>query len=159
MTSPVSKEQWAEARRLSPTRSSNQMAPARRVLLALFSSEPSRFSKARARAVREEVATDWADLGLRRLCRFLRAARSRAAGGMDIHVYLLLSQEMTRVHRRLRHVGPRFSRPRCRWRSSFSTTATRKASAIQAFRIKFSSGFEIVGLSSAPRTLRGKKAW
>jgi phage FluMu gp28-like protein len=29
--------------------------------------------------------------------------------------------------------------------------------AIQAFRIKFASGFEVVGLSSAPRSLRGKQ--
>jgi phage FluMu gp28-like protein len=91
----------------------------------------------------------------------LRAGRSKEAGGMDA-MYISYSQEMTRE----------FIDACAMWARVFAKTAfdtqeflfddTLKDSPgetrqIQAFRIRFASGFEIVALSSAPRTLRGKQ--
>ncbi|NIX75397.1 terminase large subunit domain-containing protein [Microvirga terricola] len=93
----------------------------------------------------------------------LRAARSRSAGGMD-GMYISYSQEMTRE----------FIDAAAMWAKAFALAAgemdtfifddadpdnpadTRQ---IQAFRIRFASGFEIVALSSAPRSLRGKQGF
>ncbi len=59
----------------------------------------------------------------------------------------------------MRHVGEGvLQAPRSKWKSSSSTMATTRGQrSIQAFRIRFASGFEIIGLSSAPRSLRGKQ--
>lgn len=91
----------------------------------------------------------------------LRAAREKSAGGMDA-MYISYSREMTLE----------FVDACAMWARAFALAAgavgeflfddanpddpadTRK---IQAFRIRFTSGFEIVALSSAPRTLRGKQ--
>lgn len=88
----------------------------------------------------------------------LRASRAREAGGMDA-MYISYSQEMTRE----------FIDACAMWARAFSLVALDTQEflfddsdkdgdrAIQAFRIRFASGFEIVALSSAPRTLRGKQ--
>lgn len=88
----------------------------------------------------------------------LRAARAREAGGMDV-MYISYSQEMTRE----------FIDACAMWARAFASAAFEMEEylfddsdnegerSIQAFRIKFASGFEIVGLSSAPRSLRGKQ--
>lgn len=88
----------------------------------------------------------------------LRAGRERAAGGMDV-MYISYSQEMTRE----------FIDACAMWARAFSTAAMEAEDflfadgdetgdrSIQAFRIRFASGFEIIALSSAPRTLRGKQ--
>jgi phage FluMu gp28-like protein len=88
----------------------------------------------------------------------LRAARAKSAGGMDV-MYISYSQEMTRE----------FIDACAMWARAFSMAAIELDEflfddsdkdgerSIQAFRIKFASGFEIVGLSSAPRSLRGKQ--
>jgi len=91
----------------------------------------------------------------------LRAARGRAAGGMDA-MYISYSQEMTRE----------FIDACAMWARAYAVAAvgmdeflfddTDPSSPevtrhIQAFRIRFASGFEILALSSAPRTLRGKQ--
>lgn len=88
----------------------------------------------------------------------LRAGRAKAAGGMDV-MYISYSQDMTRE----------FIDACGMWARAFSTAAIQMdeflfddsddegVRAIQAFRIRFASGFEIVGLSSAPRSLRGKQ--
>ncbi len=88
----------------------------------------------------------------------LRAGRAKEAGGMDV-MYISYSQEMTRE----------FIDACAMWARAFSKagfavdeflfddsdkTGDR---SIQAFRIRFASGFEILALSSAPRTLRGKQ--
>ncbi|MEA3533714.1 hypothetical protein [Rhizobium sp. CC-YZS058] len=156
MTSPVSKEQWAEARRLSTDAVINQIG-ARKALLPyqqrtislLEGSCPVLFVEKSRR-----IGLTWACAAYA----VLRAARSRAAGGMDF-MYISYSQEMTRE----------FIDACAMWARAFSQAALSMEEflfddsdaegerAIQAFRIKFSSGFEIVGLSSAPRTLRGKQ--
>lgn len=91
----------------------------------------------------------------------LRAARSKAAGGMD-GMYISYSQEMTRE----------FVDACAMWAKAFSIAAMEAdeflfedasptdptdTRQIQAFRIRFASGFEVIALSSAPRSLRGKQ--
>ncbi|MBN9068416.1 MAG: terminase family protein [Rhizobiales bacterium] len=91
----------------------------------------------------------------------LRAARAKEAGGMDA-MYISYSQEMTRE----------FIDACAMWARAYSLAAMEAQEflfadqnpgdptdtrSIQAFRIRFASGFEIVALSSAPRTLRGKQ--
>lgn len=88
----------------------------------------------------------------------LRAGRERAAGGMDA-MYISYSQEMTRE----------FIDACAMWARAFAVAAeaaeetlfddgtAEGGRSIQAFRIRFASGFEILALSSAPRSLRGKQ--
>lgn len=86
----------------------------------------------------------------------LRAGRQKAARGMDV-MYISYSREMTRE----------FIDACAMWARAFDLAASaaeellfeqgRDDKAINAFRIKFASGFEIMGLSSAPRSLRGKQ--
>ncbi len=91
----------------------------------------------------------------------LRAARQKKAGGMDV-MYISYSREMTRE----------FIDACAMWAKPFSTAAMAvdewlfedanpddptDTKQIQAFRIRFASGFEIMALSSAPRGLRGKQ--
>jgi len=88
----------------------------------------------------------------------LRAGRERSASGMDA-MYISYSQEMTRE----------FIDACAMWARAFSSAAAEAEDflfpdgdadgdkSIAAFRIRFASGFEIIALSSAPRTLRGKQ--
>lgn len=86
----------------------------------------------------------------------LRAGKQKAAGGMDV-MYISYSREMTRE----------FVDACAMWARAFNIAAGAaeeflfdqgdEDKAINAFRIKFASGFEIMALSSAPRGLRGKQ--
>ncbi|WP_370269225.1 hypothetical protein [Nioella sp.] len=88
----------------------------------------------------------------------LRAARQRVAGGMDV-MYISYSREMTRE----------FIDACAMWARAFNLAAGEAEEflfdqgdedgdkSIQAFRIRFASGFEVLALSSAPRGLRGKQ--
>lgn len=88
----------------------------------------------------------------------LRAGREKSAGGMDV-MYISYSREMTRE----------FVDACAMWARALSAAALAVEEvlfeagddegdrSIQGFRIRFASGFEIVGLSSAPRSLRGKQ--
>jgi phage FluMu gp28-like protein len=88
----------------------------------------------------------------------LRAGRERKARGMDV-MYISYSQEMTRE----------FIDACGMWARAFSSAAAASEEflfpdgdetgdrSIKAFRIAFASGFEIIALSSAPRSLRGKQ--
>lgn len=86
----------------------------------------------------------------------LRAGRQRSAKGMDV-MYISYAREMTRE----------FVDACAMWARAFSIAAGAAEEvlfehgdgdkAINAFRIKFASGFEIMALSSAPRSLRGKQ--
>lgn len=88
----------------------------------------------------------------------LRAGRQKSAAGMDV-MYISYSREMTRE----------FVDACAMWARAFSVAALAEEEflfdqgddegdkAIQAFRIPFASGFEIMALSSAPRGLRGKQ--
>lgn len=86
----------------------------------------------------------------------LRAARQKAHGGCDV-MYISYSREMTRE----------FIDVCAMWARAFDSAASAveetlfdqgdDGKAINAFRIKFASGFEIMALSSSPRGLRGKQ--
>lgn len=85
----------------------------------------------------------------------LRAGRQKSAGGMDV-MYISYSREMTRE----------FIDACAMWARAFDNAASEvdevlfqddDEKAINAFRIQFASGFEIMALSSAPRGLRGKQ--
>lgn len=89
----------------------------------------------------------------------LRASKAKAAGGMDA-IYISYSQDMTRE----------FIDACAMWAKAFAIAASavdehvfedkkdgEDTRSIQAFRLRFDSGFEILGLSSAPRSLRGKQ--
>ena len=86
----------------------------------------------------------------------LRAGRQFQAGGMDV-LYISFSKDMTRE----------FVDACAMWAQAFDSAASEveetlfhqgdEAKAINAFRIKFASGFEIMALSSSPRGLRGKQ--
>ena len=91
----------------------------------------------------------------------LRAGRQKSAGGMDV-MYISYSREMTRE----------FIDACAMWAKAFASAAMSvdeflfedadpsdptNTKNIQAFRIRFASGFEIMALSSAPRGLRGKQ--
>ena len=89
----------------------------------------------------------------------LRAAKVKPAGGMDV-MYISYSQDMTRE----------FIDACAMWARVFSIAAGEAEEimfddhadgeatrAIKAFRIGFASGFQVTGLSSAPRSLRGRQ--
>lgn len=92
----------------------------------------------------------------------LRAARQKGARGMDV-TYISYDHEMTRE----------FVDACAMWAKAFAYVVTDtgdfifedtnpqkpdETREIKAFRIRFASGFEIIALSSAPRSLRGKQA-
>ncbi|WP_282045549.1 terminase large subunit domain-containing protein [Roseibium album] len=91
----------------------------------------------------------------------LKASKSKKAGGMDA-MYISYSQEMTRE----------FIDACAMWSRAYAEAAISQdeflfedtdpnnpdeTRHIKAFRIQFASGFEILALSSAPRSLRGKQ--
>ncbi|WP_194094817.1 hypothetical protein [Marivivens aquimaris] len=88
----------------------------------------------------------------------LRAGRAKSAAGMDV-MYISYSQEMTRE----------FIDACAMWARAFAIAANELEEtlfddsdeegqkSIKAFRIQFASGYEIIALSSAPRSLRGKQ--
>ncbi len=158
MTAPVTQEQWAEARRLS-TDAVLQRITVRKALLgyqALTVSLLESVSECSVLVIEKSrrIGLTWACASYA----VLRAGRSREAGGMDF-MYISYSQEMTRE----------FIDACGMWARAFGQAASEMEEylfedkdetgerSIQAFRIRFASGFEIVGLSSAPRTLRGKQ--
>lgn len=88
----------------------------------------------------------------------LTAAAQKAAGGMDV-IYIGYNLDMARE----------FVDTCGMWARSFNDVAVsvdecifddgEPESNIQAFRIKFASGFEIMALSSRPRSLRGRQGY
>lgn len=157
MTAPLSQAQWAEARAAAM-----QTIPAEVRAAGL----PSVLLPYQARAVglldsgipvlfvekSRRIGLTW---GLAAYA-VLRAGRQKAAGGMDV-MYISYSREMTRE----------FIDACAMWARAFNMAATEAdeflfeaddaEKGINAFRIQFASGFEIMALSSAPRGLRGKQ--
>ncbi len=85
----------------------------------------------------------------------LTAAANKAAGGMDVF-YIGFNLDMTKE----------FIDTSAMWAKAFKHVATEveefifkddNEKDIQAFRIKFDSGFDIVALTSRPRSLRGRQ--
>lgn len=160
MTAPITKEQWAEARRtatevlpglVAQVGLPNALLPYQAQTIELLESSVCRvlfIEKSRRIGLTFGFAAYAA----------LRAGRAKEAGGMDV-MYISYSQEMTRE----------FIDACGMWARAFSNAALAVDEflfddsdkdgerAIQAFRIRFASGFEIIALSSAPRSLRGKQ--
>jgi phage FluMu gp28-like protein len=159
MNEIISKEAWAEARRAAmdaiPQMVQDEGLPA--VLLPYQARVVNLLDgSAMARVLFVEksrrIGLTW---GLAAYAA-LRAGRQKAAGGMDV-MYISYSREMTRE----------FIDACAMWARAFDSAASEVEEtlfdqddddkAINAFRIKFASGFEIMALSSAPRGLRGKQ--
>lgn len=158
MSAPITDEQWAEARKLSTDavlgrieRRKALLGYQQRVLSLLESAACDVLFVEKSR----RIGLTWACAAYA----VLRAARSKEAGGMDF-MYISYSREMTlefidACAMWARHFASAAGQmDEFLWDDSTKTAGER---FIQAFRIKFASGFEIVGLSSAPRTLRGKQ--
>ncbi|OCP17447.1 MULTISPECIES: hypothetical protein [unclassified Ensifer] len=160
MTAPITAAQWAEARRTA-----TEVLPGLVKEVGL----PKALLSYQGRAIELLESTACRVLFIEKSRRIgltfgfaayaaLRAGRSKAAGGMDV-MYISYSQEMTRE----------FIDACAMWARAYSDAAlavdeflfddsdTDGERSIQAFRIRFASGFEILALSSAPRTLRGKQ--
>lgn len=161
MTAPVSREEWERQRReatdalpalVAEVGLPNVLLPyqARAVSLLDTVSQTAVLVVEKSR----RIGLTWALAAYA----VLRAGRAKAAGGMDA-MYISYSQEMTRE----------FIDACAMWARAFNEAASavedtifadrddEGEKSIQAFRIRFASGFEILALSSAPRSLRGKQ--
>lgn len=160
MNAPLTKEQWADIRRQTVDNIDDIIAQVGlpKALLPYQSQAVGLLESTGCRVLFIEksrrIGLTWGFASYA----VLRAARSREAGGMDV-MYISYSQEMTRE----------FIDACAMWARAFDHAAMELEEflfddgdkqgerSIQAFRIKFASGFEIIGLSSAPRSLRGKQ--
>ncbi|MCF1744632.1 terminase large subunit domain-containing protein [Paradevosia shaoguanensis] len=157
MTAPITKEQWEELRRNSEVAVLEEIGLPH--VLLPYQAEPVDLLDSVSRLVlfiqkSRRVGLTW---GLAAFAA-LKAAKAKSAGGMDV-MYISYSQEMTRE----------FIDACAMWARAYSIAAMAVEEtffpdrdetgdrSIQAFRIRFDSGFEIMALSSAPRTLRGKQ--
>ncbi|MBB3461992.1 hypothetical protein [Rhizobium sp. BK377] len=160
MTAPITEEQWAEARRtatevlpglVKELGLPKALLPYQSRTIALLESAACRvlfIEKSRRIGLTFGFAAYAA----------LRAGREKKAGGMDV-MYISYSQEMTRE----------FIDACAMWARAYMDAAAavdeflfddsdkEGERSIQAFRIRFASGFEVLALSSAPRSLRGKQ--
>ncbi|MBD8890161.1 terminase large subunit domain-containing protein [Roseibium litorale] len=162
MSAPLTKEQWAEIRRASVASIENIAGlDLPEVLLGYQAQAVGLLDSVSTRALFIEksrrIGMTW---GLAAAA-VLKAGRERKAGGMDA-MYISYSQEMTRE----------FIDACAMWARAFAMVALDldeflfedtdpnqpdETRQIAAFRIRFASGFEILALSSAPRSLRGKQ--
>jgi phage FluMu gp28-like protein len=160
MTAPITEAQWAEARRTA-TEVLPGLVDQVGLPKALISYQARTLSLLEDSACRVLFIEKSRRIGLTfgfASYAALRAGRAKSAGGMDV-MYISYSQEMTRE----------FIDACAMWARAFSNAALAVDEflfddsdktgdrSIQAFRIRFASGFEILALSSAPRTLRGKQ--
>lgn len=162
MSGPISKEQWEEVRRESVANLDHVINAVGlpNVLLGYQARTVEKLESGTAVLVIEKSRRVGLTWGLAAYA-VLRAGRGREAGGMDA-MYISYSQEMTRE----------FIDACGMWARAFAQAAIAQEELlfddtdpanptetrqIKAFRNKFASGFEILALSSAPRTLRGKQ--
>lgn len=162
MSGPLSKEEWLKVRRDSVASLDQVIAAVGKpkVLLGYQAATVAELESGTAVLVIEKSRRVGLTWGLAAYA-VLRAGRIKSAGGMDA-MYISYSQEMTRE----------FIDACAMWAKAFAQAAVvmdellfddtdpehpEDTRQIQAFRIRFASGFEILALSSAPRTLRGKQ--
>lgn len=162
MTGPLSKEDWEKVRRESTDNLDSVVGEVGlpNVLLLYQGDTVAELESGTALLVIEKSRRIGLTWGLAAYA-VLRAGRAREAGGMDA-MYISYSQEMTRE----------FIDACAMWARAFAQAVVDtgeflfddtdpahpgETRHIQAFRIRFASGFEIVALSSAPRSLRGKQ--
>ena len=157
MSAPLSEQAWAEARSAAMASIPAEVrAAGLPAVLLPYQSKAISLLDGGARVLFVEksrrIGMTW---GLAAYA-VLRAGRQKKAGGMDV-MYISYSKEMTRE----------FIDACAMWAKAFNMAAGEvdellfdggsEDKAINAFRIKFASGFEVMGLSSAPRGLRGKQ--
>ncbi|MDF2232186.1 terminase family protein [Albimonas sp. CAU 1670] len=160
MNAPISREDWERQRREATEAMPSLVAEVGlpKVLLAYQAKTVHLLDTAAHRVLVIEksrrVGVTWALAAYA----VLRAGREKPAGGMDA-MYISYSQEMTRE----------FVDACAMWARAFAMASFETEDflfpdgdaegdrSIQAFRIRFASGFEIIALSSAPRSLRGKQ--
>jgi phage FluMu gp28-like protein len=160
MTAPITKEQWAEARRTA-----TEVLPGLVMELGL----PKALLSYQARTIEKLESTACRVLFIEKSRRIgltfgfaayaaLRAGREKKAGGMDV-MYISYSQEMTREFIDACAMWARAYMDAAATVDEFMFDDSDKEGerSIQAFRIRFASGFEVLALSSAPRSLRGKQ--
>lgn len=162
MSGPISKEEWAKVRRESVDNLDHVISSVGlpKVLLPYQADTVRELESGTALLVIEKSRRVGLTWGLASYA-VLRAARAKSAGGMDA-MYISYSQEMTRE----------FIDACAMWARAYAIAAAEAeeflfddvsldnpddTKKIQAFRIRFASGFEILALSSAPRSLRGKQ--
>lgn len=162
MTGPISQEDWVKVRRESVANLDHVINSVGlpQVLLEYQADGVAELESGTALVVIEKSRRVGMTWGLASAA-VLRASRQKAAGGMDA-MYISYSQEMTRE----------FIDACAMWARAFAIAAFSaeeflfddtdpadpgETRHIQAFRIRFASGFEILALSSAPRSLRGKQ--
>lgn len=162
MSAPISKEEWEKIRRASIASIDDirDQVGMPEILLAYQADTVAKLEAGTALLVIEKSRRVGLTWGLAAYA-VLRAARAKSAGGMDA-MYISYSQEMTRE----------FVDACAMWARAFAQAAMAaeeflfddsdpadpgETRQIQAFRIRFASGFEILALSSAPRGLRGKQ--
>lgn len=160
MSGPLSKEEWAKVRTLSNDEMARVVANVglpkalltyqQRVVRLLETAGVEVLFVEKSR----RIGLTWGFAAYA----VLKAAKQKAAGGMDV-MYISYAQDMTRE----------FVDACAMWARAYSIAADEAEEflfedkskdgdkSIQAFRIRFASGFEIIALSSAPRTLRGKQ--
>lgn len=156
---PVTKEDWARLRRETQETLPDivdKVGGLPNVLLPYQAKAVLMLETARVLFVEKSrrIGMTW---GLASYCALV-AAKEKKAGGMDA-MYISYSQEMTRE----------FIDACAMWARAFSMAAMAVDEflfddsdedgerSIKAFRIQFASGFEVLALSSAPRSLRGKQ--
>lgn len=160
MSGPLSKEDWAKIRRLS-TDEMNRVVAEQGLPKALLGYQQRVVKLLETSGVEVLFVEKSRRIGLTwgfAAYAVLKAARQKVAGGMDV-MYISYAQDMTRE----------FVDACAMWARAYSLAAEEAEEflfedksadgdkSIQAFRIRFASGFEIIALSSAPRTLRGKQ--
>ncbi len=163
MNAPISKEEWEKLRRQTtdamPELAAEIGLP--NVLLGYQGRTVSLLETTACRVLFIEKSRRIGETWALAAYAVLRAARAKGQGGMDA-MYISYSQEMTRE----------FIDACAMWARAFALVAADtdeflfddvdpaapgETRQIQAFRIRFSSGHEVLALSSAPRTLRGKQ--
>lgn len=163
MTGPISKEEWERVRRESMANLDYviESVGLPKVLLGYQGRTVSLLESTAVRVLFIEKSRRIGETWALASYAVLRAGRAKDAGGMDA-MYISYSQEMTRE----------FIDACAMWARAFAQAAIAQEEflfddtdpahpdetrQIKAFRIQFASGFEILALSSAPRTLRGKQ--
>jgi phage FluMu gp28-like protein len=160
MTTPITTEQWQAhrdaARQTMPTEAGGDLSA---VLLG-YQQELLRATAEHQVVVVEKSRRIGATWGIAADA-VLTAGAEKSAGGQDV-MYIGYNLDMTRE----------FVDTCAGWAKSFAFAATSVSEflfrerdekgtdrAIQAFRIRFASGFEVVALCSRPRSLRGRQGY
>ena len=161
MSAPITSKEWARLRRKSlavlPEQLRGDNLPD--VLLA-YQKELLRSTSTYALTVTDKSRRIGATWGVAADA-VLTSGAQRTAGGMD-SLYLGYNLDMAREFIDTCAMWARAFMPACSEVQEFLFTEQDEKGAdraIQAFRITFASGFEIVALSSKPRSLRGRQGY